>query len=173
MAPRQEGRSSLAVSRKHLSDADQTSRPAPATKTPDSSRRFASGVPEQSLSVALARNPCVRLKATRVICYGYRVGLQVWTIPWLCQSVNCIRGISLLLHYSKFRTFYRSSYWANHPAQKRVIPPSGQSAPANQPASGAPRAGGRAIPRAGQPAPHRVDPEPAQPGRGRIIPEAG
>ena len=70
MAPRQEGRSSLAVSRKHLSDADQTSRPAPATKTPDSSRRFASGVPEQSLSVALARNYCVTLKATRVICMG-------------------------------------------------------------------------------------------------------
>ena len=45
--------------------ADQTSRPAPATKTPDLSRRFASGVPEQSLSVALARNhPCITLKAT-------------------------------------------------------------------------------------------------------------
>ena len=62
--------SSLALSRKHLSGADQTSRPAPATKTPDSSRRFASGVPEQSLSVALARNYCVTLKATRVICMG-------------------------------------------------------------------------------------------------------
>ena len=36
LAPRQEGRSGLAVSRKHLSGADQTSRPAPATKTPDS-----------------------------------------------------------------------------------------------------------------------------------------
>ena len=89
LAPRQEGRSGLAVSRKHLSDADQTSRPAPATKTPDSSRRFASGVPEPSLSVALARNhPCVRLKATQVICYGYRVELQVWTIPWYANRLT-------------------------------------------------------------------------------------